>query len=234
MMAQIMRMRRSLARVLIAVTLTCLLCMDAAQASSHHKKKPANGDIGQGFAYYLLTLSYAPDFCAQPTGNKDARECGTGRHIGFIVHGLWPQGESGRGPENCKSVSPVSQDIIRTMLNYIPTESLIQHEWTSHGSCSGLTAADYFAAIRKARDSITIPTDLKQPSTPLQLSPSQIEAELAAANPAFPNTAFRVSCYRDGELQEARICFNKDLSPRACSASAGECPASSITLRPVR
>jgi len=222
--------KTSLGRHVIAATLSCLLMVSAGSARSHKKRQ--NG--GAAFAYYLLSLSYAPDFCAQPTGDKDPRECGAGRHVGFVVHGLWPQGESGRGPQRCGPASPVSQDIIRVMLNYIPTESLIQHEWANHGTCSGLSAADYFAAIRKARDAVTIPNDLKQPAQRLQLSPAEIEARLAAANFGFPKEAFRVSCYGNRELQEVRICFNKDLSPRACSASAGECAAGSVAMRPVR
>jgi ribonuclease T2 len=167
-------------------------------------------------------------------GHMDPRECGTGRHIGFVVHGLWPQGEGRRGPENCGPASPVSREIVRVTLNYIPTEALIQHEWASHGTCSGMSAAAYFAALRKARDSVTIPGDLKQPGGPLQLSPAAIEAEFAAANPSFPRDAFRVSCYRDGELQEVRICLNRDLSPRACGSRVGECRASKVVLSPVR
>ena len=93
---------------------------------------------------------------------------------------------------------------------------------------------DYFAAVRKARDAVSIPKDLDQPSQKLQLSPAQIEAKLAAANPSFPAAAFRTSCYQDGKLQEARICFNPDLSPRACTASAGECKIGKVTMLPVR
>jgi len=215
----------------LTASLACLVAAGAAGARSHKKRtlRAAND-----FSYYLLSLSYAPDFCAQPAGNKDPRECGAGRHVGFVVHGLWPQGEAGRGPERCGPASPVSADLIRIMLNYIPSESLIQHEWANHGTCSGLSAADYFAAVRKARDSVRIPDDLKQPSHPLQLSPSEIEAGFAEANPQFPKEAFRVSCYTDGELQETRICFSKDLAPRACGPSAGACAANPVTIRPVR
>jgi len=222
--------RKNQGRLLAVAALSFILVANAANARSHKKKKP---NPGPTFAYYLLSLSYAPDFCAQPAGDKDPRECGAGRHAGFVVHGLWPQGTSGRGPEKCGSASPVSQDIIRVTLNYVPTESLIQHEWATHGTCSGLSAADYFAALRKARDSVTIPDDLKQPAVQLQLSPAELETKLAATNPSFPKEAFRVSCYKDGELQEARICFNKDLTPRACTASAGECAAPNIQIRPV-
>jgi ribonuclease T2 len=214
-----------------ATLLVFLLVPSVALEAKSHKRK--NSTSSQ-FSYYLLVLSYAPDFCNQPQGNKDPRECGAGRHVGFVVHGLWPQGKTSRGPENCGPASPVSQAIIQATLSYIPTESLIQHEWIAHGTCSGLSAADYFAALRKARDSVTLPVDLNQPSQKLQLSPAQIESKMAAANASFPNTAFRTSCYRDGELQEVRVCLAKDLSPRACGPSAGECTLGSVTLLPLR
>jgi ribonuclease T2 len=216
-------------RVFLAPLLVCLLLSIPADAQA---KKRANS--AANFDYYMLVLSYAPDFCDQPTGKKDPRECGPGRQISFIVHGLWPQGESSRGPQNCGGVSPVSQAVIQATLKYMLVDSLIQHEWTAHGSCTGMTAADYFAALRKARDSVNIPPDLNKPLQSLQLSPADIEARLATANPSFPKAAFRTSCYRSGELQEVRVCLNKDLSPRACSSSAGECPAPAVTLLPVR
>ena len=216
-------------RVVAAVMLTCLLAISAAGARPHKKK-----GTGSAFDYYLLTLSYAPDFCSQPAGDKDPRECGQGRHVGFVVHGLWPQGERSRGPERCGSASPVAQDTVRAMLNYLPTESLIQHEWSTHGVCTGLSAGEYFGLIRRARDSVKIPDDLKAPARELRLSTAEIAAKLAAANPSYPQGAFRVSCYRDGELQEVRICLNKDLSPRVCGSSAGSCSAQTLQIRPVR
>jgi ribonuclease T2 len=223
---------KRLARLLPAAILACLLAVSASGARPPRKKTGTGGE--PSFAYYLLTLSYAPDFCAQTTGVKDPRECGPGRHVGFVVHGLWPQADSGRGPENCGPASPVSQEIVRLTLNYIPTESLIQHEWASHGTCTGLSSGDYFSLIRRARDSVTIPVELKAPSRELRLSPAEIAAKLAAANPSYPQGAFRVSCYRDGALQEVRICLNKDLSPRVCGSAAGSCAERTLLLKPVR
>jgi ribonuclease T2 len=182
----------------------------------------------------MLVLSYAPDFCAEPGGNKDPRECSKGRHIGFVVHGLWPQGDTGRGPENCGPASPVSQDTVRATLSYIPTPSLIQHEWTAHGTCSGLDAASYFALLRKARDSVKMPDELNQPSRQVAFRQTDIESKMASVNPSFSQNSFRVSCYRDNTLQEVRVCLNKDLSPRSCTASAGHCDANTLTLQPVR
>ena len=151
-----------------------------------------------------------------------------------IFHGLWPQADAGRGPEHCGNASPVSRDIVQDTLRYVPSESLIQHEWTNHGTCSGLGAAEYFAALRKARDAVKIPDDLSGPQRELRMAPRDIEAKFAAANPRFPREAFRATCYRDGELQEIRICFNKDLSPRNCGGSAGGCRADSVEMKPVR
>lgn len=217
-------MHRTVFRI-VALTASLSIIAIALQARG---KKPPN-QKQRSFAYYMLVLSYAPDFCAQPEGDKDPRECGDGRHIGFVVHGLWPQGETTRGPENCGSASPIPQNTIQALLDYFPTESLIQHEWKTHGTCSGLSAGDYFAAVKKARDSVKIPDELT-PSSRQLMAPGDIEAEVAAANPGFPNTAFRTSCYPNQELQEIRICLNKDLSPRACGSSAGRCPAAQISL----
>lgn len=223
--------RKTLGRHLLIALLACLIAGGAANARSS-RKKAHSGAVS--FSYYLLSLSYAPDFCAQPSGDKDPRECGTGRYIGFVVHGLWPQGENSRGPENCGSASPVSQDIVRSTLRYIPTESLIQHEWKTHGTCTGLAAADYFSLIRRARDSVVLPEDLKAPRERLLLTPVEIGAKFAASNPRFPREAFRLSCYPNKELQEMRVCLNEDLSPRACTASTGQCMANKIILLPVR
>ncbi len=221
-------MHRNLVRFIAVITIA-LVTTSAIEA---RKKKPKPNGNSDSFAYYMLVLSYAPDFCDQRTGDKDPRECGAGRDVGFVVHGLWPQGETSRGPENCGSASPVGQSIVDAMLHYFPTESLIQHEWKAHGTCSGLSVDDYFAAVKKARDSVTIP-DALTPSSQESLAPADIESKVAGANPGFPASAFRVSCYPDKELQEVRICLNKDLTPRACGSSAGQCSLPQVVLLPV-
>ena len=221
-------MHRTCLRV-VALIAIGLIAAGASQARA--KKKPKT-KTQPSFAYYMLVLSYAPDFCAHPQGDHDPRECGAGRHVGFVVHGLWPQGETTRGPENCGSPGTIPPDTMKKTLDYVPTEKLIQHEWAAHGTCSGLNVDDYFAALRKARDSVTIPPELT-PSTQQSMTPADIQAKVAAANPSFPNTAFRTSCYPDNQLQEIRICLNKDLSPRGCGSSAGQCTAKNETLLPV-
>ena len=185
------------------------------------------------FDYYMLSLSWAPDFCALPGGNKDPKECSPGRRLGFVVHGLWQQMEQGRAKDDCGS-SPVAESLVGVMLRYIPTESLIQHEWKTHGSCSGLSSQDYFALVRKARDGVKIPASLTSISAEESQDAAQIESQFAAANPTYPKDAFRATCYREGTLQEVRICFDKDLKARACTNSAGGCRTGAMKILPPR
>jgi len=211
-----------------ALLLVLLLVGGAGMAA---KRKPRAG-AGK-FDYFALALSWAPEFCATSGGTKDVRECGTGRKVGFVVHGLWPEANTGRGPESCGTASPVGQSIVQAMLDYIPSASLIQHEWKTHGTCSGMSQADFFAAVRKTRDAIVIPEAFRAPSDPATLAPAEVEEKFAAANPNFPRDAFRATC--SGKVMSGiRACFSKDLSPQACTSAAGQCSASSVTVLPVR
>jgi len=212
------------------IGLTLLAMLSAVDADARRRRERTESG---SFDYYLLSLSWAPDFCARPDVQKDERECGAGRHVAFVVHGLWPQAEEGRGPENCGTARPVASAIVDRMLNYIPSAGLIQHEWKTHGTCTGLAPGDYFGQVRQAFDSLTIPAEYKNLNRQVEVSPNQIESQFAAANPSFPAGAFRTSC-GGGDLAEVRVCFGKDLKPRACSDSAGECRMGSTTMRPVR
>ena len=182
------------------------------------------------FSYYMLSLSYAPNFCAQAGRNRNPRECSTGAPA-FVVHGLWPQNDRGRGPERCAPVRPVAADLVRLMLNYIPSESLIQHEWATHGTCSGLAPAEYFADVRRLADSIRIPPLLAEVRQRLETSPQAVGNDFAQANPGIPRSGFRVACYPDAGLEEVRICFDKTLQAQPCNG-ASECTRMTIWLLP--
>src|SRR5271166_6578154 len=173
-------------RLALLLALSCSLI----GASSHKRREGRSSAAPGDFDYYLLSLSWAPDFCAQPNVQQNERECGTGRHVGFVVHGLWPQGEEGRGPENCGQASPVASAIVERMLNYIPSEGLIQHEWKTHGVCTGLAPANYFAQVRQAFDSLSIPAEYKNLNRQVEVSPNEVESKFATANPSFPAGAF--------------------------------------------
>lgn len=186
------------------------------------------------FDYYLLSLSWAPEFCAQPSdAAASPRECAAGRNIGFIVHGLWPEMEEGAAPESCGSARSVSRGLVNSMLASMPEPELIQHEWATHGTCTGLNANAYFTTVLLARAAVQVPVQISSITGQTTESPGEIEAQFEGTNPSFPKGSFHVSC-RNGALTEVRACFDKNLKPRVCGASAGECRATSVTIRPPR
>jgi len=202
----------------------------ALPAQSHRARREASA--AAPFDYYVLSLSWAPGFCAQPGAAADnPKECAPGGRVGFIVHGLWPQAAAGRGPESCGAVKPVPKAVVDFVLRDMPAPGLIQHEWAAHGSCTGLNPFDYFSSVVQARAAVQIPVQITSIEDQIRESPGQIESQFAAANPAFPKTAFRTSCSR-GAFQEVRICFDKNLKPQSCTAAVGECTVPAMIVRP--
>ncbi len=205
-----------------------VLLLNCVSAAKTHRK-PADNTPGS-FDYYLLTLSWAPEFCASHSSNASSSECDPTHHFGFVVHGLWPENQDGSYPQHCSSAQPVSQNIVRQMLPIMPDSGLIQHEWSTHGTCSGLDSQTYFGDINKAFSHLTIPSDYRSPTQPVNATPSQIEQKFAAANGA-PASAFRVSC-SGSEFVALEVCLTKDLQYRQCGAGIRECRAPQVTLTP--
>jgi ribonuclease T2 len=168
------------------------------------------------FDYYVLSLSWAPDTTMR-----------------FVVNGFWPAMNAGQNPESCGNAKKVNRGIVRSMLPYIPNASAVQREWATHGTCSGVSQGAFFNNILAARAAVQIPVQFTALEATATETPQQIEQEFASANSSFPETAFRTACSA-GVLTEVRVCFDKDLKPQACAATAGECPAQKIQIRPVR
>jgi ribonuclease T2 len=101
------------------------------------------------------------------------------------------------------------------MLDLMPSPRLIFHEWDRHGTCSGLTAANYFDMIRRARAAVKIPSDFSALEGPASISPVEIVSAFLKANPTLPQNAISVACDAR-RLTEVRFCLGKDLSFRGC------------------
>ena len=114
----------------------------------------------------------------------------------------------------------------------MPSKETIIHEYKTHGTCSGMTLAAYFAAARKAYDEVTIPPVFNDPKTQRFLSPKRIEGEFIAVNDWLTPDMITVTCRR-GELFDVRIRFGTDLQPRACGANFNQrrlCPLPRVTV----
>jgi ribonuclease T2 len=215
----------------VLTRLLSVLLVASLGGSLHAQHRRSYADNAPGsFDYYLLTLSWAPEFCATHSGNASSSECDPKRHYGFVVHGLWPENNNGSYPQHCGSAQPVSQSIVQELLPIIPDRGLIQHEWATHGTCSGLDAQNYFGNVEKAFHQLQIPPEYRAPSQPIQASPADIEQKFAAANHA-PSGAFRVSC-SGSEFVAVEACLTKDLQYRQCGSGLRDCRASEVEIRP--
>lgn len=209
--------------------LRSLFLLLAVLATTASARDSSRHDVAGVFDYYLLSLSWSPEYCAG-TRRDDEPQCD--RPYAFVAHGLWPQHERG-WPSNCASKERVPDATIERMLPLMPSRGLIIHEWRKHGSCSGLKADSYFAQIEKAYRSVTIPSRYQRLSEPLSLSAGELRRELLAANPGIPPQALVLQC-SGRYLQEARICLDRSLSPRACGAELRDRCGDRVLLRPVR
>ncbi|MBM3785714.1 MAG: ribonuclease T [Acidobacteria bacterium] len=191
------------------------------------------GTAGE-FDFYLLALSWSPQYCASAAGERDKLQCAGPRQYNFVVHGLWPQYESG-WPQNCATSQTLSNTVIEKMLDIMPSRGLIRHEWSKHGVCSGLTAAEYFAKARASFGAVRIPKTMQDPRNARTVPPAKIREEFMGANAGMPKDSVTVQC--GGRfLSEVRVCFDKNGKIRSCPASVQRqsCRMDQIIVQPIR
>lgn len=191
-------------------------------------------DPGQ-YDYYLLNLSWAPEFCstlhtltAEEQAARGSTECTTPH--GFVLHGLWPQNFDGSYPASCGSRPGPAQP--EQYLDMTPDISLLKHEWAKHGTCTTLTPDAFFAAARRAYSSIAIPQAFKNATSPDMLPPETILGMFYAANPSFPRGSFALSCGHN-YLTAIEACFSRDLQPIACQ-NIRTCHANEVKVQPAK
>ena len=189
-----------------------LLVILLAVAAGAQAKKP-RGEAGQ-FDYYALAMSWSPSYCAD---HRDRDQCDSGRRLGFVLHGLWPQYEAGY-PQNC-STDRLASEVRGKYAAVFPSPKMIGHEWEKHGTCSGLDAAAYFALSAKLKDQLVIPALYQRPAAPLRVSPGELAQAFKAANPGLQRDGVLPFCGRGGRfLREIHACFDKGGASRSCSA----------------
>jgi len=188
-----------------------------------------------GFDFYVLSLSWSPAFCASDAGRNSRQQCGSDRTFGFVVHGLWPQNDQGY-PEFCGTDKSerVPDSLGRSMFDIMPSMGLIGHQWRKHGSCSGLTQAQYFEKTRDAYERIKLPADISSGDQTKRLSADAIEAAFVDANPGMTKSGIAISC-EGPRLEEVRICLSKTLSFRDCPELDRQgCRSNAAEIIPIR
>ncbi|GGG87335.1 ribonuclease T(2) [Salipiger pallidus] len=192
----------------------------------------ADGDVAGDFDYYVMSLSWSPTWCALEGDPRGSPQCD--RNLGFVLHGLWPQHHRGY-PSYCdSSMTAPSRAMTEAMSDIMGTSGLAWHQWKKHGTCTGLTAADYFALSREAFGSINRPAMLRRLDAPVTLPATLIEEAFLKENSDLEPDMITITC-RSGRIQEARICLSKSLEPVPCGRDlVRDCAADDALLAPVR
>jgi ribonuclease T2 len=177
----------------------------------------------QPFDYYLLNLSWSPEFChSHPT----ATECA--QHPAFVLHGLWPQNDTGPFPQHCSS-APGPHDPSTYSDLYLDPD-LLRHEWQTHGTCSGLAPDAFFTLARQALRSVVVPTELTSLDHQISMPPVEILSLFSKTNPSFPRDSFALSC-GNNYLTAIEVCMNKTLQPIGCGP-VRSCRANIVRIAP--
>jgi ribonuclease T2 len=190
------------------------------------------------FDFYVLALTWSPSFCESSRERNNGRpsqsqQCGA-RPYSFVVHGLWPQHENGF-PRECQVPAPrLNRNIVNSMLDLMPSPRLVFNQWDRHGTCSGLSAQQYFDTVRRAREAVQVPAQFHDLAGYKMVTPDEVEKEFLAANPGMSAGGIAVTC-DTRRLSEVRICMSKDLKFRDCpEVDRRSCRIGKVVMPPVR
>ena len=173
----------------------------------------ADGEPAGDFDYYVLALSWSPNWCVLEGDGRDAEQCG--RDFGWVVHGFWPQYEDG-WPAYCPTVERTpSRQVAAAQADLFGAGGAAWYQWKKHGVCSGLSAEDYYRLTRAAWARVNRPEVLRRLEKPVKLPAAVIEQAFLQANPGWEPDMVTITC-ASGYVQEARICFTRGLDPRPC------------------
>lgn len=188
---------------------------------------PARARTPGQFDYWVLALSWSPQFCRSQPSSEQCQY----QH-GFVVHGLWPQRERGY-PEYCGQRERVPKDLVERMKPLMPSAALVNGQWRKHGSCSGMAMREYFFNVERAWRAVVIPERYRETPELLRTHVHEIEDEFIALSPKLRRDGIALQC--SGRwLREVRVCLDRDFQPRACGVDVEDRCRSEVHVRPMR
>ncbi|ETA49232.1 ribonuclease T2 family protein [Ponticoccus alexandrii] len=192
----------------------------------------ADGEKAGAFDYYVMALSWSPNWCRLEGDAREAEQCDT--DAGWVLHGLWPQYHRG-WPSYCPTVERApSRQMTAAMADIMGSGGLAWHQWKKHGVCSGLSAQAYYDLSRQAYGSITRPEVFRTLDKAVKLPAAVVEEAFLKANPGLKADMLTITC-RDGMIQEARVCLSRDLTPVPCGRDTiRDCTMTDALFTPTR
>lgn len=127
---------------------------------------------------YIMAMSHQPEFCFQhkSAGYEGCQHPRDYWKAHLTIHGLWPEFNDGTWPSTCTR-EPLSKQVIEELKEgldiYWPNvkepetdpehDEFWRHEWSKHGTCSGLSQKEYF--ISALQHSLPTPDIVQHPGS---------------------------------------------------------------------
>lgn len=214
---------------------------DAIPAPQLRDAEDANPNVATDF--YSLVLSWSPQHCEDKASttagkSKHAFQCEL-NNFEFVVHGLWPQSDLGKGkqgqPRHCKvPASPLPASLIRQHICTVPGAYLMQNEWQAHGTCAWDTPEAYFERIETEFARFARPSYRNFVDVDGRTTSGAIKQAFADANVGkLRSDQVSVFVGKKNRLTEIWICLDKSFNPQTCP-SAGTPDAQRLNVEPPR
>ncbi|XP_053205400.1 ribonuclease Oy-like [Panonychus citri] len=199
------------------------------------------------YDYDILAIRWTPSFCS-------TRKC-INLTENWEIHGLWPSWSNGsEGPEDCCSKPTFFETELKTILpqlsvdwpNQIPTkdqDSLWNHEWSKHGTCSTLSRSkngllNYFNTTLALFHRYPIQSWLNEAKikpTPIDQKFAYTLDEIHEAIESKTNSTISIHCTKLGAkiklLDTIYLCF-KSPSMELISCPADRCYSAKKVILP--
>lgn len=194
----------------------------------------SEGERAGDFDYYVMSLSWSPNWCLREGDARNSPQCDTGTGHGWILHGLWPQFHRGY-PSYCKTAKrPPSRRMTSDMADIMGTSGLAWHQWKKHGTCTDLSARDYYALSRAAYARVIRPAVFRKLDRSVTLPASVVEDAFLKDNPDIEKDGITITCRAD-QIHEVRVCLSKSLDFVPCGADVvRDCRMKKALFAPVR
>jgi len=239
-----MELRTVIRNGLLALAVVVTVTSAAVAQRPYGSGRQANErNVAGQFDYYALVMSWSPSYCAGARREGYDPQCDRqdGKRYSFVMHGLWPQYSPRGWPQDCPVRGRgafVPRPLINSMLDIMPSDRLVIHEYRKHGTCSGLEPGPYYDLARKLFQAVRIPEQYTNPFETTFVSPRELMADFSKVNPWLKPNMIAVDCGGPGNrLSEIRICFSKEGQPTACSRNEDQrklCTAEKMYMPPVR
>jgi len=177
-----------------------------------------------GDTLYVFAYSWQPEFCYNQNTWPGCLAPEDYWRSSFTIHGLWPQYVAGGYPADC-TTEPLDESTFKaigmeTMTKYWPNVqvaeydadgninpnyySFWEHEWSKHGTCSGLTQIDYFNNTIRLTESFVTPPSVQNSIGGAPVDASKIRSEFGGSNFAS------LQCTAGSYLVGVYTCWERD------------------------